>query len=720
MQRRFTAFVILIGFLAGCAGEDPADAPIEPVPAWSGEPVFSDPWLRGALPDKALLYHRLPNPAALLAAPKGGIFGEALASSANAQSATAIRSAFGGMLAKLPAGAAATAGELANRVRSPVEFTAIASPRPTLLTAMTLDMRSIGELQSAFALLSEAGWDIALNDTPDLDGFAEVSGLPIPTVLRFDRTTGRLLLLTGQGLGLDAARRIAAQLGAGGAHPMHDMESRIDESGHGLLFWVDIEQALPMAQLFLPAGIYNSIESMRLDKVRSAAFGFGIAGDKGRFGLALDLGDDRAAQPIPIIRNRVTATSVGAPDAIVLMSLPDPEEYRRLEALVLANLDAESRTEWERAKSVLADTFGIDIELALRAIGSDVLGVFDAAGDYTAVRIRDAASFDSLVSGLSALPRARYTTTERDGLTIHHLRLPDLSVLTGDAVGVMERFANHLYWVREGDYIYGSDVPQALVDRARRGANSPVSAWLTNDQGLDTSASALVLTTRIDKAPRRLYHSYLTMLQLLADLTGADFDAYAMPTADELDLEGDAAIGLHVSLGDPIVSMEIVYDSNPGTLAVGMGPQLAAVGGIVAAIAIPAYQDYTIRAQVAEGLALASGVRMRVEEIVLNTRAFPDRATIASWDLAITGDYVSDVTVLPDSGIIVIRYNNDAANAALRGDVAIYIEPTLAEDGGVTWLCSGTIEQKYLPSACRGNPLPAAVAVDDVSDQLEL
>ena len=78
------------------------------------------------------------------------------------------------------------------------------------------------------------------------------------------------------------------------------------------------------------------------------------------------------------------------------------------------------------------------------------------------------------------------------------------------------------------------------------------------------------------------------------------------------------------------------------------------------------------------------------------------------------------MTVLPDSGIIVIRYNNDAANAALRGDVAIYIEPTLAEDGGVTWLCSGTIEQKYLPSACRGNPLPAAVAVDDVSDQLEL
>jgi hypothetical protein len=720
MHARVTAFIFLAALLAGCAGEAPDEPPRAAIPAWTGDPVFRDPWLRDALPAKALFYQRLPNPGALLAAPKGGIFGEAMASSANAQSTAAILAALGGTLAELPDGMAGTLAEVANRVRSPLEFAAIASPRPTLLTALTVDMRSIGELQTAFALLAEAGTGIALLDTPDFDGYAELAGLPVPTVLRFDSANGRLLLLSGQGLGLEAARRLAAQLDDGGGHPMHAMESRIDESGQGLLFWIDVERALPMAQLFLPPETYATIESLQLDKVRSAAYGFGIAGGKGRLGVALDLGDNRAAQPVPMLRSQIAARAVGAPDAVVLLSLPDVEEYRRLEAILLASVDAETRGEWQDIKSMLADTYRFDIEAVLTAIGPDVLGIFDAAGDYTALRVRDAERFDALVTGLSTLPHARYTSTQHDGVTIHHLRLPDVTVAAGEAAGLAERLATHLYWVRDGDYIYLSDVPQSLVDRARRGAESSVSDWLANEQGIDASASALLLTTRFDKAPRRLYHSYLTGLQFLADLTGANFDAFAMPTADDLGLAEDAAVGFHVSLGDPIVSMELVYDSNPGAIAVGFGPQFAAMGGIVAAVAIPAYQDYAVRSQVAEGLALASVARVAVEEVVLNTGAFPDAETIAGWELALAGDYVSDVSVLPDSGIIVIRYDNDASHAALRGDAAVYVEPVLTGDGGITWVCSGTVEPRYLSSQCRGNPLPAAVAVDAMSGELSL
>lgn len=708
MSARSASLLIVVILASGCGGGGPAEEPRAAVAAWEGEPVFSQPWLRDEMPGNAIAYQRLPNPAALFAAPKGGILGEAMASRANAEAIAAIRDAIVALFAD-GASAGATVVEIANRVRSPIEFAAIASPRPTLLTAMTMDMRSTGELQTAFALLAEAGSDVVLRDTPDFDGFAVVDGLPLPTVLKFDPADGRLLLLSGQGLDIDAARRIAARLSGNDVHPMHDMEARIDDSGQGLLFWIDLEQALPMAQLFTPAETYAKIEALQLHHVRAAAFGFGIAAGKGRVGIALDLGDARATQPVPIIRNRVAATAVGDPDAVVLLSLPGPDEFKRIERIVLAGLDAEARENWAQLKRVFADEFRFDIERALAAVGPDVVAIFDAAGDFTAVRIRDGAAFDAFVDGLASLPLVSFDRTTQRGMTIHHLRLPDPAAVLNTGNPVEQRLATHLYWTREDDYAYIAEVPQALIDRQRRGAAAPVQAWLQRDQGMDTSASALLLTTRVDKAPRRLYYAYLTMLQVLADLSEAPFDVGSMPTADDLGLAGDGAIGLQVSLADPVVAVELVYDSNPGTVVAGAGTQFAAIGGILAAIAVPAYQDYAIRAQVAEGIELADATRPLIAEHVLATGAFPDADTIAGWDRPTAGRYVSDVGVVPGAGVIVVQYNTPESDEAVRGDARLFIEATMAPGGGVTWTCSGTIEQKHLPAACRGNPLPATV-----------
>lgn len=131
---------------------------------------------------------------------------------------------------------------------------------------------------------------------------------------------------------------------------------------------------------------------------------------------------------------------------------------------------------------------------------------------------------------------------------------------------------------------------------------------------------------------------------------------------------------------------------------------VVAIIGILAAIAIPAYQDYTIRAQVSEGLSLADGAKTAIAEYYTNHGAYP--STNASAGLAaaasITGNYVTSVDAGSTPGVITVTYGNKA-NTAITGNTLAL--SALATGGSIAWTCkAGTtnpIPAKYLPSSCR-------------------
>lgn len=131
---------------------------------------------------------------------------------------------------------------------------------------------------------------------------------------------------------------------------------------------------------------------------------------------------------------------------------------------------------------------------------------------------------------------------------------------------------------------------------------------------------------------------------------------------------------------------------------------VVAIIGILASIAIPAYQDYIIRAQVSEGPTLASGIKTTISEIWSNEgeldEADTDNAGIPPAT-DVKGNYVSKIDVL--NGLITVTYGGPNANAKLSTSETLLISP-ITNVGSIQWTCKSggsTLPDKYLPSSCR-------------------
>jgi type IV pilus assembly protein PilA len=127
---------------------------------------------------------------------------------------------------------------------------------------------------------------------------------------------------------------------------------------------------------------------------------------------------------------------------------------------------------------------------------------------------------------------------------------------------------------------------------------------------------------------------------------------------------------------------------------------VVAIIGILAAIAIPAYQDYTIRAQVSEGLNLTGACKAAVTEYYQDRGDFPSTNVMAGLEEAgnITGKYTTQVLVT-GLGVCNATYGNEANSNIV--DSILIMTPT-DNTGSVSWDCtSTTLENKWLPSACR-------------------
>ena len=137
---------------------------------------------------------------------------------------------------------------------------------------------------------------------------------------------------------------------------------------------------------------------------------------------------------------------------------------------------------------------------------------------------------------------------------------------------------------------------------------------------------------------------------------------------------------------------------------------VVAIIGILAAIAIPAYQDYTVRTKVSEGLNLAGAAKLAVAETYDSKGYMPDSGN-ASFGLpgatSIKSNYVSSITV-ESTGELTILYTDRLGGNPSANGMTLVLVPVTANEGAMDWDCAdnlattaGTLQTKYRPSECR-------------------
>jgi type IV pilus assembly protein PilA len=143
---------------------------------------------------------------------------------------------------------------------------------------------------------------------------------------------------------------------------------------------------------------------------------------------------------------------------------------------------------------------------------------------------------------------------------------------------------------------------------------------------------------------------------------------------------------------------------------------VVAIIGILAAIALPAYQDYTIRSQVSEGPTLSEGLKVAIADYYANNGTWPaDMTAVGFGSNTVSGSYVTSITQA--GGAITITYGTAKANSKLSG-ATLNIAAAANANGDIAWVCgnsatpsgftlsasagyNASMQAKWLPSSCK-------------------
>ncbi len=530
-------------------------------------------------------------------------------------------------------------------------------------------------------------------------------------------------------------------------------QARIDQSGQGFFAYFDgpaVRQALMLAAARSGAPSKAMIDN--INGTDAIALGAGTVAGDGRLGLDWYAAKAPMLQYFPQTKRVLDFKTAGIADWIFSAALPTDAEWPRLRARIAADAGEKAAADLEQvldrpidagaksggaksgaAKSGAGKATARDL---LRAFGPEFAAFSDAAGDFSAVRLRDQVAFARILSTLETLgstyrvrggvhelllsfdPSAMEkmfatsaeakldTKTQLDTVTVPQTAEEKAenkaqTQATERLLAVWLRAnSSRIFWVQEGPWLIAASVPQALRDRAKLRASVPASARAGGEVPLAGVSSAT------NKMAMRTWYGYVSALGTLASVANYDIDLSTLPSAQELQLPINGQAGVMIESAADRLSFSLRYQNTAlDTLGGGSATTGIATAAILAAIALPAYQDYSVRAKVAAALAQASGAKVGIAEEFATQGKLPKVFALSNSANNASEPY----QIAWQNGAIEISFT-DAATGGLAGTTLV-LKAVKAADG-LNWQCGeqitsesarlrNTVPTKFLPSNCR-------------------
>ncbi len=672
-------------------------------------------WLRERLPEHTVAYARIPSLWGVLSAPDGRPLDAALANDQHVQIIAKLRKAVHTDPVIAQTGAGPVLELLLGDQGAPLEIAVIdasdgASPFSRALITTVLDVPDIAALNARLAALSSP--QSPLQAPFDAHGDAALKQYG---ALHFDMQTHRLYVSIGTTASALTLEQDLAQLKTTRTHPMQEAEREIDSSGQGLFVWMSVKGLNATIAAQLPQLSPGSLLQDYIAHAQSIAFGWGTVDGRGRLQVQIRAPQSRLLGYLAPNAGEVDLKTAGKPAWAITMALPDADNLQAMRDGLDRDYVAGVRARFDSGMAQLQAKIGIDpIEFA-KLVGPHLVAFSDTNGRFIALRVRDRRALYAKLDELGKRFDWKSSIVKVGDAHIHHLHIPGIDI-AGNQLGMdpktrawmqlYTRIGRHLYWVEDGDYLVFASVPQLLVDRVASKPDTPLAAWLHDNQSYNNAHTVLGFAATTHNMQREVYYAYLGGLQALCDALGQSVDLMALPSAGQLHLPVEGATGVALEATDQRIALQMTYEQTPIEGLFGGGGNATtgvAVAAILAAIAIPAYQDYVIRSQVSEGASLAEGSKTAVAEYFASTGKMPQDNAVAGVASAasISGSYVAEVQV--DAGQIRVIYSSHVpqkANAALDGGVLLF--SPAPENGNIRWTCSSAnIPAKYLPTICR-------------------
>lgn len=690
-------------------------------------------WLREHLPAASIGYVRIPALWAMAGAPRGRASDAMYAATTQVEAFRQVREAL--MRDPLLASLGEAPLKLLMAQASPVEVAVLgignqASPGSNVVASVRLDT---ADSAAAAAMLG------SVIDMPELsfdaEGFASLQDSGAPVFLHFAPQTQRLTVLGGMFGSLDALRAVLAETATPNpAHPMRALEQHIDSEGHGLLLWLDVPAIRPLLADTLPPE--HAWLKPALEQGKALALGFGSANGKGRIALRVEFERSPWADHVPSGPFNHNVSVVGRPDWVITAALPTAGHVSKLfDTLASQEEDGTGpETSFAEVDAELVKLTGLNLEGWMAPFGRELLVVSDEAGPpYNAVRLADAQALQTLLDTLSRLSGKTVSTHDYKGKTIRHLVLPtvpglqsameeDLSDMADTKVkqlmSLYLRIGSHVYWYEDEGWLIMASLPQPLMARIDGAAKrQPLDQWLDKAQGSKRQHALLSVSTELEEVSHTAYHMQLSLLQALADLGNTPLDLFQLPTAQQLGLPRHTGLGAELVMNERQLVLEMNYEHSPLEVLFGSNATASvAVAGVLAAVAIPAYQDYTLRSEVATAVAETGYARQALTEYYQQHGQMPDSDAPLSIELSRTlSSGKGEITV--ENGAIFLYFNNTTGPL---DNMHLYIVPELDDAGTLHWSCGNAfydtpydpltepedlpmtdIPEKLLPSHCR-------------------